>query len=275
MVSPGTESYAETLRIVRGERPDLLLYTLDGVGDLSPEDRYATLRQLAGDPTVQLRMATIAPGPSRFSRYDAASRTIVSGPVANVSHDDARYFFELCDETGVAYGVVVRNPASCGPWWRITGPAGFAGTCCSSSTSATIVVGSPPECRSGRGVPGSGARGSPALVDDLYLRAERVGPMSGGDRARRTCSRSGSGDNPVEADGSVVTNVEQVRRVVAPAGRMGRDVASPTEASVILRACPEVCRIASYPWLQPCRRVRHPFGAIPGILDSRTPIRIP
>ena len=48
--------------------------------------------------------------------------------------------------------------------------------------------------------------------------------------------RVGIGDNPVEADGSIATNVEHVQRAVALARRMGREVASPTEALAILGA---------------------------------------
>jgi len=234
MISPGTDSYAETLRIVHRERPDLLLYTLDGVGDLSPQDRYATLRQLAGDPTVNLRMATIAPGSSRFSRYEAATRTIVSGPIANVSHDDARYFFELCDRAGVAYGVVVREPGivrSVVAYHRagwIRGHVLFK-----LNLGDDLLWGLPPSPEAVEVYLGL----VPADLPHSWM-TYTYGPSVWAqcevaiDRGGHV--RVGIGDNPVEADGSVVTNVDHVRRVVTLAERMGREVASPTEALAIL-----------------------------------------
>src|SRR5262245_4466882 len=50
---PGTEMYAEAIRLVNAERPDLLVYVPYTFG-ATPEERFAHLAELADDPGVRL-----------------------------------------------------------------------------------------------------------------------------------------------------------------------------------------------------------------------------
>ena len=47
--------------------------------------------------------------------------------------------------------------------------------------------------------------------------------------------RTGLGDNPVEPDGSIITNAAHVARIVDIARQAGRETATPEEAVAIMR----------------------------------------
>src|SRR4051812_6063007 len=60
LLSPGPGSYAETVRLVNDERPDLLVFPPYTMAP-TPEERFAHLAALADDPAVHLLSATVDP----------------------------------------------------------------------------------------------------------------------------------------------------------------------------------------------------------------------
>ena len=109
LLSPGTETYAEAMRLINDERPDLLVYPTYTGGAVAAE-RFAFLATLADDPAVRLRSATIDPGATNFSFFDPATNRIVGDNSFGVSHEHLAYFLGLCAEKGIQYSVVVREP---------------------------------------------------------------------------------------------------------------------------------------------------------------------
>jgi len=232
LLAPGTETYATAMRLIRAERPDLLVYptyTMEG-------EPFAHVEALAADPTVQLRCATIDPGAMNFSRYDPAARAIVGDKPFVVTHADAERFFEICRRYALLYSVVVREPGHvrttiayhrCG---MISGRILFK-----LNLADHMLFGLPPSPAAVEAYMGL----VPVDIPATWM-AYTYGPSHWAMNAHAVRSgahvRTGLGDHPVEDDGSTPTNAELVRRVVALADDAGRGVASPAEARAILGA---------------------------------------
>jgi uncharacterized protein (DUF849 family) len=238
--SPGTETYAEAMRLINAERPDLLVYpTYTGV-DQPPAERFAFLAELADDPTVRLRAATIDPGATIFSFFDPETREVRGDGLFGVPHSHLEHFLALATAKGIQYSVVVREPGHV----RITVAAHRKGW-----MTGTILFKLNLADHSLWGLPPSAAAVDAYLdvvPDDVpytYM-AYTYGP-SHWDMARLAIDRGahvrvGLGDNPVEADGSRPTNAELVRRVVDLAAAAGREPATPAETLAILGVEPRI-----------------------------------
>jgi len=232
LLHPGTETYATAMRLIRAERPDLLVYptyVMEG-------DPFAHVEALAADPTVQLRCATIDPGAMNFSRFDARTRTIAGDKPFVVTHADAARFFELCARYGVLYGVVVREPGhvrTTVAYHRagiIGGPLLFR-----LNLADDMLFGLPPSPEAVQAYMG-------LVPDDIeknwmaYTYGRSHWAMNRYAIATGAHVRTGLGDNPVGADGGTPTNEELVRRAVALAIEAGREVATPADAVAMLGA---------------------------------------
>jgi uncharacterized protein (DUF849 family) len=235
LLSPGTETYAEAMRLINEERPDLLVYPTYS-GGASPAERFAHVAALADDPGARLRSATIDPGAMIFSFFDPESRTIRGDGVFAVTHADLEYFLRLAADKGIQYSVVVREPGHV----RITVAAHRMGW-----MTGTVLFKLNLADDALWGLPPSEAAVDTYLgivPDDVpytYM-AYTYGPSHWAmaqlaiDRGAHV--RVGLGDNPVEADGAQLTNAELVRRVVEMAAAAGREPATPTEARALLGA---------------------------------------
>ncbi|MFM8305182.1 MAG: 3-keto-5-aminohexanoate cleavage protein [Actinomycetota bacterium] len=233
LLAPGTECYAEVIRLINAERPDLLVYPTYG-GAPNAADRFVHIATLADDPTVRLRAATIDPGATNFSFVDPVTGTIRGDHVFGVSHDHLAYFLELTAAKGIQYSVVVREPGHV----RITVAAyrngWMRGTVLFKLNLADHALwGLPPSADAVDAYLG-------IVPDDIpytYM-AYTYGPshweMSRLAIARGAHVRVGLGDNPVEADGTRHTNADLVRRIVDMAAAAGREPATPAEALTIL-----------------------------------------
>lgn len=233
LLSPGTETYARAMRLINAERPDLLVYpTYTGGAD--PVARFAFLAELADDPTVHLRSATIDPGAAVFSFFDDETLEIRGDGLFGVPHSHLEHFLALARDKGIQYSVVVREPGHV----RITVAAHRKGW-----MTGTVLFKLNLADHALWGLPPSEAAVDTYLglvPDDIPYTwmAYTYGP-SHWDIARLALARGahvrvGLGDNPVEADGSRPTNAELVRRVVDLAAAVGRDPASPADALAIL-----------------------------------------
>lgn len=233
LLSPGTEVYGEAMRLIGEERPDLLVYPTYTAAPTAPE-RFVHLSTLADDPGARLRSATIDPGATNFSFFDADKNRIVGDNTFGVSHEHLAYFLELCTKQGIQYSVVVREPGHV----RITVAAHRMGW-----MTGTLLFKLNLADHALWGLPPSEAAVDAYLgivPDDIpytYM-AYTYGP-SHWDLARLAIRRGahvrvGLGDNPVEADGSRPTNADLVRRAVDIAAEHGRAPATPAEALTIL-----------------------------------------
>jgi 3-keto-5-aminohexanoate cleavage enzyme len=230
LLAPGTDTYATAMRLIRAERPDLLVYptyTMEG-------DAFGHLEALASDPTVRLRCATIDPGAMNFSRFDERTGAIHGDKPFVVTHADAAHFFDICKRFGLLYSVVVREPGHVRTTVAYHRSGMIAGKILFKLNLADdMLFGLPP---------------SPAAVD-AYMglvpediehtwMAYTYGPSHWAMNRHAVTSgahvRTGLGDHPVEDDGSTPTNEALVRRVVALAEEAGRAVTTPAEAAAIL-----------------------------------------
>lgn len=229
LLSPGTETYAEAMRLINDERPDLLVYPTY-TGGATASERFAHIAALADDPAVRLRAATIDPGAANFSFFDPDAGRIQGDNMFGVSHEHLEYFLRLCATKGIQYSVVVREPGHV----RITVAAHRMGW-----MSGMVLFKLNLADHALWGLPPSEAAVDAYLgivPDDIactYM-SYTYGP-SHWDMTRIALRRGahvrvGLGDNPVEADGSQPTNAELVRRVVDLAAEVGREPATPAEA---------------------------------------------
>jgi uncharacterized protein (DUF849 family) len=235
LLIPGTDTYAEAMRLITKERPDLLVYPTYAPIP-SPAETFCHLEALADDPTVRLQSATIDPGATIFSFFQPDTGQVVGHHTVSVPQEHLAYFLRLCDDKNIQYSVVVREPGHV----RITVAAYRMGL-----MHGTILFKLNLGDHALWGLPPSEEAVDAYLSivpDDIaytYL-AYTYGPshwkMAQIAIDRGAHVRDGLGDNPVETDGSRLTNVEIVQRIVEIAAAKGRQPATPAEARVILGA---------------------------------------
>jgi uncharacterized protein (DUF849 family) len=231
---PGTEMYAETIRLVNAERPDLLVYVPYGFGP-TPEARFAHIAELADDPAVRLNAAVIDPGTANFSFYDESEHRIVGDHPFTVTNEEFAYFLGLCDERRLQCNIVVREPGQV----RLCVAAHRAGW-----TRGMLML----KIHLGDhwlwGVPPSDVAYdvfTSLVPDDIpytwmsYTNGPSHWPMTQVAIERGAHVRVGIGDHAVDDDGVPRTNADAVRRVVELATDAGRAPATPDEARAFLR----------------------------------------
>lgn len=232
LLSPGTETYAEAMRLIAAERPEVLVYPTYTMTAM-----FDHVEALATDPEIRLRLATIDPGAMNFSSVDEESGRIEGDAPFVVTHADAARFFEICRRHGVNAGVVLREPGqvrTVAAYHRAGVLAGVPGRLIVRINLAdSMLFGLPPSPEAVR----TYLSLLPETLDYVWM-AYTYGPSHWEMNSYAVRSgghvRTGLGDNPVAPDGSTPTNADLVRRAVALAEEQGREVATPAEVRTIL-----------------------------------------
>jgi 3-keto-5-aminohexanoate cleavage enzyme len=228
---PGTHLYAEAMREIRRVRPDALVYPTYGSG--TPVERFAHVDALAADPAVRCDLATIDPGTVNMGRYDGAGG-VDADFVFSVVHADCRHFFDLCARRRVRPTVVIREPGAVRTavayhrmGW-LPAPLFLR-----INLTDDAPWGLPPSMRSVDAYLGA----VPPDVPCEWM-AYTYGPSHWAMNLHAIAAgghvRTGLGDNPVEPDGTTMTNADKVARVVRIAELAGRPVASCADTRALL-----------------------------------------
>lgn len=234
LVHPGTELYREVMREVRRRDPDVLLYPTYGISP-SAEERFSHVAALADDPDIRLDFATIDPGAVNYASFDTAAGELGAEFVQAVSHAEARYFFDLCRERGIQFSYTVRELghvrhvlAYRRMGW-VSDPLLFKVT-----MSENHAWGIAPSLE------GLAMLTEAIIPDDVayrwmtYVEGECHAEMCRHAVENGGHVRTGVGDNP-RFDGAVLSNAEQIARVVEMARAAGREVATPKQTRELLR----------------------------------------
>ena len=229
LLHPGIPEYREILQRIRAVNRDVLVYPTYGFSP-TREERFRHLEALAADAACQLDFATIDPGAVNFGRLDPASGRWLDDFVMSVSHAEAEHFFRICGSHDIRWSATVREPGQVrhtaayhAQGW-LQGPVLFKLTFRDDPTS----FGLPPTPESVRFLT------SEALVGDLphawmlYSEGPSHHAMNLFAVENGGHVRTGVGDN-VRYEGKVLSNAEQVERVVGLARTAGREVASPDD----------------------------------------------
>jgi len=237
LLHPGIEPYRQAMTWIRQEDPDVILYPTYGFSD-TPEERFAHLAELSADPAVRLDFATIDPGAVNYGRYEVESEDWIDDFVMSVSHAEARYFFDFCKAAGVQHSIVVREPGQVRhavqyhrQGWtplplllkmHFREASGFGLPPC---MEAIQMLASPLVTE------GVAVEWMTYVEGDSHERMNALAVAGGGH------VRTGLGDN-ARIDDKVMTNAEQVERVVELAARLGREVATPAEVRALWEPAP-------------------------------------
>ena len=244
LLHPGTEFYREVMREIRKANADVLLYPTYGASP-TPEERFAHLEALAADPDVRLDFATIDPGAVNYADYadyandDAETKTLGWDYVLTVSHAESRYFLDLCQRAGIQFSYTVRElghvrhvlafrEMGWAPdplFFKITMSENHAWGIAPSVEGLRILT----EAVIPADVP---YRWMTYVEGDCHAALCRHAVEQGGH------VRTGVGDNPL-FDGKIMTNAEQVARVVEMAEAVGRGIATPAETRRLLAMSPQ------------------------------------
>ena len=233
LLHPGIPEYREILQRIRAVNRNVLVYPTYGFSP-TKEERFRHLEVLAAEPDCQLDFATIDPGAVNFGRLDPDSGAWVDDFVMSVSHAEAEHFFRICGSHDIRWSATVREPGQVrhtAAYHRqgwIRGPVLFKLT-----FRDAVSFGLPPTPASVRLLT------SEALIGDLphawMLYSE--GPSHHGMNVFAVENgghvRTGLGDN-VLYEGKVLSNAEQVERVVELGRSVGRDVATPDDVRAFL-----------------------------------------
>ena len=134
------EGYAEAIRLINEERPDLLVRVPYHPTE-SAEERFGHVEELAIDPTVHLRAAMIDPGTVTFSFFDRDTATIRGDHTVTVSNAHFRHCMEQCERLGLQTAIVVREPGHVRLTVAALGRAGCTARCSCTSTCRTTPCG--------------------------------------------------------------------------------------------------------------------------------------
>jgi len=247
MLHPGTESYLESMRLIRAENPDVLLYPTYGISP-TPQERFSHLEALAQDPHVHCDFATIDPGAVNYADFswgearawrdggdgDGAKRALGWDYVLSVSHAEIEYFFELARKHAIRFSFTVREPGHVRHvlayrelgwvrdplFFKVTMSANHAWGLAPSEEGARILT----EAVIPSDVP---YRFMTYVEGDAHARLSRWAVEQGGH------VRTGVGDNPL-FEGEPLTNAGQVERIVEMADRIGRAIADPRQTRELL-----------------------------------------
>ena len=238
LLHPGTEFYREVMRGIRRENAEVLLYPTYGAS-ATPEERFSHVIALAEDPEIRLDFATIDPGAVNYADFDADARKLGWDFVLSVSHAEVQYFFEACAKHGIGYSYTVRELGHIRhvlAYYRmgwVTAPLLFKVTMSENHawgiapsreglsllTEAVIPADVP-------------YRWMTYIEGECHAELSRHAVENGGH------VRTGVGDNP-RFEGELLSNAEQVSRVVEMAQKVGREVADPGETRRLLASVPE------------------------------------
>jgi 3-keto-5-aminohexanoate cleavage enzyme len=233
LLHPGIEPYTEAMSLIRARNKDVILYPTYSSSP-TPQERFSHVEALARHKDIRLDFATIDLGAENLGELHAGESQFRADHVRSVTHQEARYFFDLCHRLGVRYSIGVREIGQvrvCIAYRRlgwIKNPILFK-----LILSDYHQWGMPP---------------GPAAIETYFTRMMppdipyRWMSYVYGPSHSKMCMfavsqgahvRTGLGDNPV-LDGQRLSNAQQVDRVVKMARTLGREVATPNEARAIL-----------------------------------------
>ncbi len=232
-VVAAAELYARSLRIMRAERPDAVLYPTMGSG-ATIEDRYDHHRLLAVEDLID--MGVIDPGSVNLAGSSPDGPPTGTYVYVN-SPADIGYMMNLCHDTGI------------GPSFAIYEPGFLRMVLVYESTGRLAPRSLTKFYFSGGGYFGGGMPtfSAPPIVEALDLYCAMLGDVDlpwgstvlGGSIldtpiAQLTVERGGHLRVGLEDFGSGPSNVEQVQRAVALCEKLGRPVATNTQTRAIL-----------------------------------------
>jgi len=238
LLHPGTEFYREVMHGIRAKNRDVLVYPTYGFSP-TPEERFAHIAALGEDAAAQLDFATIDPGAVNYADFDEKAETLGWDFVLSVSHAECRYFFDLAAKVGLRFSFTVRelghvrHVLAYRRMGLVTGPLLFKIT-----MSENHAWGVPPSPEGLRML-------TEAIIpaDVPYRWMTYVEGACHAEMCRFAAEngghvRTGIGDNPL-FDGVLLSNADQVSRVVQMAQKIDRKVATPTETRALLDSAPE------------------------------------
>jgi 3-keto-5-aminohexanoate cleavage enzyme len=237
LLHPGTEFYRDVMREIRRSNPEVILYPTYGASP-TPEERFSHLAALADDPEVRLDFATIDPGAVNYADFDTAKKTLGWDYVLSVSHTEVEYFFGLARDRGIQFSYTirelghVRHVLAYREMGWVRDPLFFKITM--SENHAWGI--SPSEA-------GLRILTDAIIPDDVpyrwmtYVEGASHAALSQFAVEHGGHVRTGVGDNPL-FDGELLTNAEQVTRVVEMAKAAGRGVADPKTTRDLLATNP-------------------------------------
>ena len=237
LLHPGTGFYRDVMREIRRSQPDVILYPTYGASP-TPEERFSHLVALAEDPDVRLDFATIDPGAVNYADFDAEANALGQDFVLSVSHAEIRYFFELCRERGLQFSFTVRELGHVRHvlayrrmgwidhplFFKVTMSENHAWGIAPSVEGLRILT----ESVLPADVP---YRWMTYIEGACHAELSRHAVEHGGH------VRTGVGDNPL-FENELLTNAQQVSRVVEMAARVGREIADPGETRRLLASSP-------------------------------------
>ncbi len=225
--------YARSLRIMRAERPDAILYPTMGSGQ-TIEDRYDHHRLLVDEDLID--MGVIDPGSVNLAGSGPDGPPTGTYVYTN-SPADIRYMMDVCRETGIGPSFAIYEPG----FLRMVLLYHATGHLAPRSLTKFYFSGSG---YFGGGMPTFSA---PPIMEalDLYLAMLGDADLPWGSTvlggsildtpiARATVERGGHLRVGLEDDGGGPSNVEQVQRAVALCAEVGRPVATTAQARDIL-----------------------------------------
>ena len=230
---PGTELYTESMSLIRRHNKDVILYPAYGHFP-EPKDSFQHIEALAEHPDIKLDCATIDPGAVNLGEFDEQDQRYVTDRVLSVTHREVEYFLSLCNRLDIRYSICVRELGHVRhaiTYYRkglVKRPLFFKlflsdyhnwGMAPSANAIITYMHRMMP--------PDIPYRWMACVYGSSHSPMNSVAISMGGH------VRTGIGDNPV-LDGEMLTNAEQVERVVIAARAIGREVATPSEARAIL-----------------------------------------
>lgn len=241
LLHPGTEFYREVIRGIRRVNPDVILYPTYGASP-TPKERFSHLVALAEDPDTRLEFATIDPGAVNYADFAPESGpnspTLGWDYVLSVSHEESEYFFALCRQHSIGFSFTVRELGHVRHvlayrrlgWvrdpllFKVTMSENHAWGVAPSESGLRMLTRSI--------IPEDVAYRWMTYVEGAcHAQMSRYAVEQGGH------VRTGVGDNPV-FEGDVLTNAEQVSRIVEMARRVGREVADPSAVRTMLAQPP-------------------------------------
>jgi uncharacterized protein (DUF849 family) len=227
LLHPGIPEYREIMHRIRAVNRDVLVYPTYGFSP-TKEERFEHLEVLAADEEAQLDFATIDPGAVNFGKLDPETGCWVDDFVMSVSHAEARHFFGICARNGIRWSATVREPgqvAHTAAYHRqgwIRGPILFKLTFRDAAES----FGLPPTPDSIRFLTSESLLGDIPCEWMTYSEGPSHHAMNVYAVENGGHVRTGLGDN-VLYDGKLLSNAEQVERVVELARGVGREIATP------------------------------------------------
>ncbi|MEE9285927.1 MAG: 3-keto-5-aminohexanoate cleavage protein, partial [Dehalococcoidia bacterium] len=103
---PAIELYTEAMSLIRAKNKDVILYPTYSASP-TPQERFSHVEALAQHPEIRLDFATLDPGAVNLGELRAGETEYRADRPLSITHNEARYFFELCHRLGIRYSLGV------------------------------------------------------------------------------------------------------------------------------------------------------------------------